>query len=131
MEQLWRPNFWHIGRKAELFTHVIYDFDVSPFDLILDAHHKVEPMPAPEPEPEIPTGEDDDDETNVVTPTPSSRRLMESYDVKGLREYVKEVQRYYKTKHILLFIGSKTNFEDGDIYFEQLDQLISEFNSQS
>lgn len=38
MEWIWRPNFEHLGRKAELFTHVMYDFGVSPFDLVIDAH---------------------------------------------------------------------------------------------
>ena len=33
MEYIWRPNFQHLGRKSELFTHVFYDFDMSPFDL--------------------------------------------------------------------------------------------------
>jgi len=47
METLWRPSFWHLGRKAEMFTHVMYDFETSPFDLIIDAHKKVEPVPEP------------------------------------------------------------------------------------
>jgi len=42
----------------------------------------------------------------------------QSYDTKGLSEYVKEVTRYYRTKHILMFLGSNTNFEDGDIRFD-------------
>jgi hypothetical protein len=32
MEFLWRPNFQHLGRKAEIFTHVFNNFDASPFD---------------------------------------------------------------------------------------------------
>ncbi len=44
MEFIWRPNFWNVGKKAELFTHVIYDFHVSPFDLVLD---KKSPPPRP------------------------------------------------------------------------------------
>ena len=32
MEFLWRPNFHHLSRKSEIFTHVFYDFDKSPFD---------------------------------------------------------------------------------------------------
>jgi hypothetical protein len=38
MEFLWRPNFAHLGRKSEIYTHVIYDFDVSPFDLVIEDH---------------------------------------------------------------------------------------------
>lgn len=33
MEFIWRPHFSHQGRKSELFTHVFYNFDTSPFDL--------------------------------------------------------------------------------------------------
>ena len=32
MEFLWRPNFQHLSRKSEIFTHVFFDFDKSPFD---------------------------------------------------------------------------------------------------
>ena len=45
MEFIWRPNYWNVGKKAELFTHVIYDFHVSPFDLVLD---KKDPRPKPD-----------------------------------------------------------------------------------
>ena len=36
MEFIWRPNFYNLGKKAQLFAHVIYDFDTSPFDLIVE-----------------------------------------------------------------------------------------------
>jgi hypothetical protein len=36
MEYLWRPNYYNLGRKAQLFTHIFYDFDLSPFDLIIE-----------------------------------------------------------------------------------------------
>jgi len=62
METLWRPSFLHLGRKAELFSHVMYDFETSPFDLIVDAHKKVEPTSEPSPAPSsqttIPNGGD-------------------------------------------------------------------------
>ncbi|CDW86710.1 glycosyl hydrolases family 38 protein [Stylonychia lemnae] len=161
METLWRPSFWHLGRKAEIFTHVMYDFEISPFDLIIDGHKKVEPttepsqqptqiqqqnatnsestdnnqqpqpQPQPDPEPEPTEGEQ--------TEAPTQRRVRkhklglegQSLDTKGLREYAKEVSRFYRTKHVLMFIGAKLNFEDGDIYFDQLDDLITEFNKNN
>ena len=36
MEFIWRPEFDHLGRKAEIFTHIIYDFSISPFDLFVN-----------------------------------------------------------------------------------------------
>lgn len=33
MEFLWRPHMKHIGSNSQLFTHIFYDFDMSPFDL--------------------------------------------------------------------------------------------------
>lgn len=36
MEFIWRPQFLNLGRKAELFTHLFYDFDTSPFDLVVE-----------------------------------------------------------------------------------------------
>ena len=41
MEFIWRPNFQHLGRKAEIFTHVFYDFFASPLDFdVLDPPEK-------------------------------------------------------------------------------------------
>ena len=39
-------------------------------------------------------------------------------------EYINEVSRYYQTNHILMFVGTKENFEDSDEVFYQLDNLI-------
>ena len=36
MEFIWRPNFYNLGKKAQLFAHVIYDFETSPFDLVVE-----------------------------------------------------------------------------------------------
>lgn len=33
MEFIWRPHMKHLGRTSEIYTHVFYDFDMSPFDL--------------------------------------------------------------------------------------------------
>ena len=50
-----------------------------------------------------------------------------------MKEYVKEVSRYYKTGQILMFIGggANVNFEDGSDYYWQLDQIIEQFNAQN
>jgi hypothetical protein len=47
MEWVWRPDFEHLGRKAEIFTHLMYDFETSPFDLIIDSHKKQQTDIAP------------------------------------------------------------------------------------
>jgi hypothetical protein len=33
MEFLWRPNSEHLGRRAEIFTHIIYDNTVTPLSI--------------------------------------------------------------------------------------------------
>ena len=49
MEFIWRPDFSNLGRRAELFTHIFHDFDLSPFDLIIEdqfvngTNHTVDP----------------------------------------------------------------------------------------
>ena len=46
MEFLWRPHFRHLGKKAQIFSHIIYDFKTSPFDLLIDnSTDKPEPTP--------------------------------------------------------------------------------------
>ncbi|TNV84658.1 hypothetical protein FGO68_gene4646 [Halteria grandinella] len=35
LQFLWRPMFSTIGRRTEIFTHVLYDYDVSPLDLLV------------------------------------------------------------------------------------------------
>ena len=37
MEFVWRPDFYHSGSRDQIFTHIIYDFDMSPFDLVFDS----------------------------------------------------------------------------------------------
>ncbi len=39
------------------------------------------------------------------------------------------MSRYYKTNQILMFVGSKVNFEDGIDYYTQLDEIINQFNA--
>ena len=52
-------------------------------------------------------------------------------ETKGLVEYINEVARYYKTNHILMFVGTKENFEDSDEVFFQLDNLIITFDNDN
>ena len=40
---------------------------------------------------------------------------------------MKEVARYYKTNHVLMFFGTQENFEDGNELFYQMDSLIENF----
>lgn len=48
MEFIWRPDYFELGLRPQVFTHVMYDFEVSPFDLIVDGHEKIEPVPEEE-----------------------------------------------------------------------------------
>jgi hypothetical protein len=38
MEFVWRPDFYHSGNRDQIFTHIIYDFDMSVFDLVFDSN---------------------------------------------------------------------------------------------
>lgn len=33
LQFLWRPFYQHLGRRAEIFTHILYDYQVSPLSL--------------------------------------------------------------------------------------------------
>jgi hypothetical protein len=35
LQFIWRPMFQHLGRRTEMFTHIIYDHNVSPLDLLV------------------------------------------------------------------------------------------------
>jgi hypothetical protein len=35
MQFLWRPMLSQLGRRTEIFTHILYDYDVSPLDLLV------------------------------------------------------------------------------------------------
>ena len=137
MEFVWRPDFYHSGARDQIFTHIIYDFDMSPFDLVFDS--------APfQPEQEEDTNTDTDDGSTTdsedsETPDDSteqpalSKKLKQSpldtgIETQGLVEYINEVARYYQTNHILMFVGTKENFEDSDEVFYQLDNLIMTFD---
>ena len=44
MEFIWRPMYGHLGRKAEMLGHVLYDFWTSPLDLIIkDSKQEYDP----------------------------------------------------------------------------------------
>ena len=49
-------------------------------------------------------------------------------ETKKLRDYALEMSQYYKTPHLIMMVGSKTNFEDAETYYHQLDQIIERFN---
>jgi hypothetical protein len=36
----------------------------------------------------------------------------------------------YKTKHLLMLVGSGLNFEKAELYLQQIQSLIDHFNSQ-
>jgi Glycosyl hydrolases family 38 N-terminal domain len=36
MEFVWRPMYDHLGRRAEVFGHVFYDFFTSPLDILTE-----------------------------------------------------------------------------------------------
>ena len=33
LQFLWRPFYQHIGKRAEIFTHILYDYQLSPLSL--------------------------------------------------------------------------------------------------
>lgn len=45
MEFIWRPMYWHLARRAQLFTHVIYDFDLSLLDFHISDELPIDPTP--------------------------------------------------------------------------------------
>lgn len=66
MEFVWRPDFYHSGNRDQIFTHVIYDFDTSPFDLVFDSNPYQPPADDDE---EEPSDEEPEDETPGNVPT--------------------------------------------------------------
>lgn len=39
------------------------------------------------------------------------------------------MSQYYRTKHVLMLIGSEANFEKAEYYFKSLERLITHFNN--
>ena len=108
MEFVWRPQYSHLGRRTELFGHIFYDFDTSLLDILVDDY-----IPSYDPT-------DDHIEPNMTDPVnpPKAPQLRESdEDPSMLRKYLIEMSQYYRTKHLLLMVGSQENFEKSEYYF--------------
>lgn len=119
LEFIWRPMFDHLGRRAEIFGHVFYDFHTSPLEILqddrinyfdpTDNHTKpngtdpVGPPPGPHGKPDLKAAESS-------TNSNSSR----------LRDYILEMSEYFRTKHLLLMIGANENFEKAEHYYQEL-----------
>lgn len=85
-----------MGKRADIFTHIIYDYDVEPLSLqVLD-----------------------------------SEKSEEKENVYYFRDFIIEMSISYKTKHLLLLVGSGLNFEKAELYLQQIQSLIDHFNSQ-
>ena len=41
------------------------------------------------------------------------------------KDYVMEMSRAYKSKHLLMLVGANINFEKAELYYQQLTMLIN------
>ncbi len=46
------------------------------------------------------------------------------------RDFIIGMSTSYKTKHLLMLVGSGLNFEKAELYLSQIQSLIDHFNSQ-
>ena len=106
MEFIWRPMYSHLARRAELLGHVFYDFYTSPLDILLDdftpsfdpssGHLRPGPPKKPVPPPHA---------FNLqANSTPEIDQDDENFS--KLRDYLKEMSQYYRTKHLLMMVGA-------------------------
>jgi hypothetical protein len=84
-----------------MFTHIIYDNDVSALDLHVPDTSTTQ----------LRKGRRDDDDFEDNTPT-------------YLIDYVKEMSKHYDSKHLLMMVGSGLNFERAELYLHQIKGLI-------
>ena len=90
--------FEQLGRRTEMFTHIIYDNDVSPLDLYV-SDYKLS----------------------------SSRRLSSDIN-SNLHDYIAEMSTHYDSKHLLMMVGNGLNFEKAELYLSQIKHLADHFN---
>jgi len=83
-----------------MFTHIIYDNDISALDL----HVSDSSSPA-----QLRKGHRDDDDSNAPT---------------YLVDYIQEMSKHYDSKHLLMMVGSGLNFERAELYLNQIKGLI-------
>lgn len=129
MEFIWRPMYAHLGRKTEILSHVFYDFETSPLDLLIADDHR--PHWDPSGNHTIPN------KTDPVGPPPEPHQrpdnLTQSTNITSplemhMRDYLLEMSTYYKTPHLLMMIGTDANFEKAEYYYQSLERVIKRFN---
>ena len=119
MEFIWRPMYSHLGRRAQLLGHVLYDFDTSPLEILVeDRKPKNDPT----------DGHIKPNQTDNSTKHDNSTSKDDNES--RLYDYVLEMSQYYRTKHLLLVMGANVNFEKSEYYYKQLEDAIGYFNSK-
>jgi Glycosyl hydrolases family 38 N-terminal domain len=116
MEFVWRPQYKHLGRRTELLGHIFYDFDTSLLEILVDDW---QPTFDPTENHTIPNN------TEPNRPTTFNKTLGQEIPAKNhsnssskLRNYLLEMSQYYKTKHLLMMVGSNENFEKAEYYYQ-------------
>jgi hypothetical protein len=59
-----------------------------------------------------------------------SEKSEEKDNVYYFKDYIIQMSKAYKSKHLLIMVGSGLNFEKAELYLAQIESLIAHFNSQ-
>lgn len=105
---IWRPFFDHLGKDAEIFTNVFYDFYYAPSGFQVDARNNDAPVI-----------------DNV---------LLETYNVdkkaEQLKDFLVGMNETYRTNHLFLPWGGDFWYSNAMYDFDSTDRLIKYFNKQ-
>jgi len=106
MEYLWRPFFNHLGKQAQIFSFTMFDmyWSSSPFDV--DAREWGSPT----------------DNDRYVDNTESR--------VAAFHDLVTNMQKAYKSNHLLYPYGGDFNYANAHWNFRTMDVLMEAFNKK-
>ncbi len=45
------------------------------------------------------------------------------------KDYIIQMSKAYKSRHLLMMVGSGLNFEKAELYLEKIQSLINHFNT--
>lgn len=129
MEFVWRPMYSHLGSRAQVLGHIFYDFDTSPLDLlVLDRTNAFDPTDNHTASNKTEPDEQDSSHPRPDNLTQSYMEITDSED-QHLRGYIVDMSQYYLTNHLLMMVGKDVNFEKAEFYYQELERLITQFNS--
>jgi len=102
MEFLWRPSFDELGRRAQMFTHVLYNLYIPPPGFWVDER-----------------GPDD-----AIVDDKSASNYNLDMMIDNFHNWVVEQKKHYKSNHILVTMGMDFYFGNAPLTFKNIDKLI-------